>query len=242
MGSLLSSLGPSCSTLENPRSEGSEAKGKGDRFPVRALCAPSQQGRFHLPPVSNCLPASREAVRLQTASPEPFLPRTSVIPYATMRKRGAAVAHRQAGGASSVQVRPLLLPGQPRPILRLLHQPVAGSGEALQLSLPGSPGLSLGHVCLQTTSDSGCELLAVPCGASLGFLAAAARAKPIFILPARCSLLKSLSSLLSERSATSMSVSVVRTRFGLFSRLLWCKSRAAVLAGDGCSKYLMFAR
>lgn len=103
-------------------------------------------------------------MRLQTASPELFLPCSSVFPYPTTGKRGAAVPHLQAG-ASSMQVSTLLLSCQPWLILQLFHQPVAGSGEALWLSLPGSPGLSLGtargHVCLQTAFDSGCELL--PC-------------------------------------------------------------------------------
>lgn len=62
-----------------------------------------------------------------------------------------------------MQVSTLLLSCQSWLMLQLLRQPVAGSGEALRLSLPGSPGLSLGtargHVHLQTTFDSGCEPL-----------------------------------------------------------------------------------
>ena len=97
----------------------------------------------------------RETVRLQTASPELFLPYSSVFPYPTAEKRGAVILHLQAR-ASSMQVSTLLLSCQPWLILQFSTSRLL---EAERFC--GSLGVVQGHVHLQTTFDSGCERLPV---------------------------------------------------------------------------------
>lgn len=158
---LLSSLGPSHYTLGNPCSEGSEAKGNLDKFPLQALFASPQllslpsRGDLtsHPSRAAGCLSSSREAVRLQTVSPELFLPYSSVFPYPTAKKRGAVILHLQAR-ASSMQVSTLLLSCQPWLILQFSTSRLL---EAERFC--GSLGVVQGH--LQTTLDSGCERLRV---------------------------------------------------------------------------------
>lgn len=104
---------------------------------------------------AGCLSSSREAVRLQTVSPELFLPYSSVFPYPTAEKRGAVILHLQAR-ASSMQVSTLLLSCQPWLILQF------SASQLLEAErFCGSLGVVQGHVHLQTTFDSGCERLRV---------------------------------------------------------------------------------
>lgn len=164
-----------CFLLSSPRafplhlgqSQGSEAKGNQDKFPLQGLFAPPKLLSL---PAGEVLPLNllglpvyfQRSCEIVTVSPEIFLPCSPVFPHPTAGKLRAAIPHLQ-DGASSVQVSTLLLFCHPWLILQLLHQQVAGSRKAPWLNLPDSPGLSLGtaqwHVHLQNTFDSGCELL-----------------------------------------------------------------------------------